>query len=167
MLDDYPDIFDPKIWITIGITYHAAWQKYALIKVDFKKATSGLCLACTEHLHSSINTFCFECKVPRPCEWTTGNKSLDAFIMKSWNSVGTPIDSYIQWIEFTQLTNIQEELSLEHECTHVAEWLEPTIDGVCKRKTMIKMITEGQNAEMFDFNQVKVYAVKNISNKLC
>ena len=31
----------------------------------------------------SNDAFCFNCKAPRPLDWTTGNKPLDLFIMES------------------------------------------------------------------------------------
>ena len=85
-----------------------------------------LCLVCTKRLEPKINLFCLECKAPRLQDWTTGNKSLDSFIMESWSNTKHVYDPYIQWIEYSLLSNIQEMTSLRHECTHIAEWLEPT-----------------------------------------
>src|SRR5207253_3955066 len=81
-----------------------------------------LCLACTQTLEPKINAFCLKCKAPRLRDWTTGNKSLDSFIMESWKNTKHIYDAYIQWIEYSLLTNIQEMASLRHGCTHTAEW---------------------------------------------
>ena len=63
----------------------------------------GLCLACTERLEPEINAFCYACKAPIPLDWTTGNKSLDSFIMESWGNTKHEYDAYIQWIEYSLL----------------------------------------------------------------
>ena len=76
-----------------------------------------------------INAFCYECKSPQPLDWTTGNKPLDSFIMESWSNTRSEYDAYIQWIKYSQLTNVQEMASLRHGCTHMAEWLEPTANN--------------------------------------
>src|SRR5947209_6777796 len=96
------------VWITIGFTYKASEQKYCLIKRE-----DGSCLACTRKLEK-INAFCYRCKAPRPLDWTTGNKSLDPFIMSSWINVKHKYDAYIQWIEYSLLTNVQKMSSLRH-----------------------------------------------------
>ena len=72
-----------------------------------------------ERLEPKINTFCFKCKAPTPPNWTTGNESLDSFIMESWKNMSNENDAYIQWIEYSLLTNIQEMTSLRHGCTHI------------------------------------------------
>ena|SRR6185369_10211037 len=110
-----------NVWVSIGFTYHAEKQKYCLIKVNY-----GLCLACTHLLEPKIAAFCHECKTPTPPDWTTGNKSLDLFIMESWNNVKNNDDTHIQWIEHSLLTDIQQMTSLHHGCTLIANWLEPT-----------------------------------------
>ena len=69
------------VWVTIGFTYDTSKQKYCLIKVD-----DELCLACAKRFEPKINAFCYECKAPRPLDWTNGNKSLDSFIMESWRT---------------------------------------------------------------------------------
>src|SRR5436853_2536124 len=94
------------VWITIGFTYK--WGKYCLIKECDGRA---LCLACMKLLEPKINAFCYECKAPAPPDWTTGNKSLDSFIMESWSNTEHEYDAYIQWIEYSLLTNIQEMYS--------------------------------------------------------
>ena len=79
-----------------------------------------LCLACMKRLNPTINAFCYECKAPRPVNWTTGNKSLDSFIMESWSNTKRRDDVYLQWIEYSLLTDVQEMTSLRHGCTHIA-----------------------------------------------
>ena len=108
-----------NVWITIGFTYDASKQKYCLIKEYYGH---GLCLACMEvWLVPKINAFCYDCKAPRPVDWTTGNKTLDSFIMESWSNVKNEYDAYIQWIEYSLLMNVRKMTSLRHECTHIAD----------------------------------------------
>ena len=76
--------------------------------------------ACTEQLEPTINLFCYHCGTPRQFDWTTGNTSLDSFIMESWSNVKKKYDAYIQWIEYSLLTDVQEMTSLRHGCTHIA-----------------------------------------------
>src|SRR6185312_1185407 len=121
--------------------------EYCLIKVD-----NGLCLACTEQIKPNINAFCYQCKAPRLRDWTTGNKSLDAFIMESWKNTKSEYDACIQWIEYSLLTNIQEMTSLRHGCTHIAEFLELTTNELT-RVTLKKIVDEGDD-QSFDFHQV-------------
>ena len=99
-----------------------------------------------ERLKPEINAFCYRCKAPRPLDWTTGNKSLDSFIMESWSNTKHVYDAYIQWIEYSHLTNVQEMTSLHHGCTHVAT-------NELIRVTLKKIIDE-QNEPLFDFHQV-------------
>ena len=61
-------------------------------------------------------------------------------------------DVYIQWIEYSLLTNVQEMTSLRHGCTHIAECLESTTNELT-RVTLKKIIDE-QNDQLFDFHQV-------------
>ena len=84
-----------------------------------------LCFACTRSLvlEPCMNSFCYECKAPRPLDWTTGNKSLDSFIMESWKNISDINDAYIQWVEYSRLTDVREMTSLRHQCTHIASWL--------------------------------------------
>ena len=135
---------------TIGYTFHPQWQKYAQIKYICK---DGSCLACKNDFRPGIHAFCYACKAPRPLDWTTGNKSLDSVIIKSWHNTKHPIDSYLQWIKFSQLTNIQEALSLNHGCTYTADWLELTNENTLRR-VMLKKIVDGRCAQSFDFYQV-------------
>ena len=147
----HPDILITDVWITIGFTYNHNEQKYYLVKEKFG---DGQCLACAQHLVSHITAFCFRCKASRPLDWTTANNSLDLLIMKSWNNTKHQADAYIQWIEYSYLTNIRETTLLHHECTHMADWLEPATN---KRVTVIlKTIVDGQNSQSFDFHQVNV-----------
>ena len=114
-----------------------------------------LCLACTYTLEPKINAFCYRCKAPRPVDWTTGNKSLDSFIMESWSNVKNEDDAYIQWIEYSLLTNIQEMTSLSHECTHMAEWLESiTSKRKMTTRVTLKKIVDERDDQSFDFYQV-------------
>ena len=105
LCDKLPDILTTDVWITIGFTYDASKQKYWLIKEEHERA---LCLACMEPLEHKINVFCYTCKAPRSVDWTTGNKTLDSFIMESWSNMNNEYDAYIQWIEYSLLTNVQE-----------------------------------------------------------
>ena|SRR5437764_1034185 len=108
-----------------------------------------LCLACTRPLEPKINAFCYWCKTPRPLDWTTGNKSLDSFIIESWSNVKNGTDAYIQWIEYSLLTDVQEMTSLRHQCTHIASWLDPTTNKWTK--VTLKQIDDSQS---LDFYQV-------------
>src|SRR6185312_14032810 len=119
LCDKHPDILTTNVWVTIGVSCDASEQKYYLIKAENEV---GLCLACTHLLEPEINAFCYACKAPAPPDWTTGNKSLDSFIMESWKNTKNENDAYIQWIEYSLLINIQEMTSLQHGCTHIAEW---------------------------------------------
>src|SRR6185312_6804122 len=98
LCDKHSDTTD--VWITIGFTYRGG--EYCLIKPMYG---NRLCLACTGRLELKINAFCCRCKAPRPVDWTTGNKSLDSFIMESWSNVNVidRYNAYIQWIEYSLL----------------------------------------------------------------
>ena len=74
--------------------------------------------------------------------------------MKSWSKVNRSVDSYIQWIEYARLKNIKRTPSLDQQCTHTADWLEPTETDDRLIKVKFKKIVDGSNAESFDFNQV-------------
>jgi len=143
-------IFIPRgVWVSIGFTYDARKQKYCLIK---ERDEIGLCLACTKLLEPEINAFCYRCKAPRPVDWTTGNKSLDLLIMESWNNMKNEYDAYIQWIEYSLLTDVREMTSLRHECTLIAKWLEPTTNELTR--VTLKKIVDDQS---FDFHQVNYF----------
>ena len=148
LCDKHPDILTTDVWITIGFTYNKR-EEYCLIREGFGRA---LCLACTWKLEPTINAFCYECKVSRPFDWTTSNKSLDSFIMESQSNVENKYDSYIQWIEYYLLTNIQEMTSLRHGCTHIADL---AMNG-STRVTLKKIVDEGGGIDnqSFDFHQV-------------
>ena len=113
---------------------------------------------CVRRLEPTINAFCFTCKTSRPLDWTTGNKSLDSFIMKSWKNTVNKHDAYIQWIEYSLLNNVEEMTSLRHECTHIADWLEPTAYG--STRVTLKRIVDEQNDRSFDFHRVNYFTCK-------
>ena len=148
LCNEHPDILTTDVWVTIGFTYDASEQKYCLIKEEYG---DGLCLACTYtyQFEPHINAFCYNCKEPRPLNWTTGNKSLDSFITESWSNMKNKYDAYIEWIEYSLLTNIQEMTSLRHGCTHIADL---TMNG--STRVTLKMI------ESFDFHQVNYFMYK-------
>ena len=104
-------------------------------------------------LDEHIKAFCLSCKAPRPVDWTTGNKSLDSLITKSWSNIQQHKESYyIQWIEYSRLTYIQEKSLLERGCTHAANWLEPTAyEGDKLIRVTLKKIVDGRNAQLFVF----------------
>ena len=116
-------------------------------------------------LDEHIKAFCLSCKAPRPLEWTTDNKSLDSLITKSWSSISREHESYyIQWIEYSRLTDIQEKSLLERGCTHAANWLEPTAyEGDKLIRVTLKKIVDGRNAQLFDFYQVNYHSFIVIS----
>ena len=145
------------VWVTFGFTYDASEQKYYLIKDDDEY---GICLACTGRLLPEITAFCHECKAPRPLDWTTGNKSLDSFIMESWKNTNNrrDHDAYIQWVEYSLLANVHEMTSLRHECTLMAEWLEVTTNEPIR--VALKKIVDKQNDQLFDFHQVNCFTCK-------
>ena len=111
----------------------------------------GICLACTNPFESAVKAFCFSCKKPNPLNWTTGNESLDSFIRKSWSNVCVRdlYDSYLQWIEYSRLTNEREISSLRHGCTHIAAWTTNELTRVT-----LKKIVDEQSDQLFDFHQV-------------
>ena len=150
MCNRYPDILVKNVWITIGFTYYE--QKYWLIRHE-----SALCLSCTQSLspHILILAFCAICKAPRPLDWTTGNTSLDSFIMESWSNANHGYDAYMQWIEYSQLSMIQEATLLQQRCTHIADWLEPITNQ--RIKVICRTIVDGRNSHSFDFYQVTYF----------
>ena len=64
-------------------------------------------------------------------------------------------DAYIQWIDYSQLTDVQE-VALSHGCTYTAHWLdiEPSI------KVTLKKIVGKQKSQSFDFYQVNYFTYK-------
>ena len=114
-----------------------------------------LCLVCTWKLEPKINAFCYRCKASQPLEWTTGNKSLDSFIMESWSNIKEyRYDGYIQWVEYSRLTDVREMTSLRHQCTHIASWLDPTTNELIH--VTLKQIDDAQS---LDFYQVIISCV--------
>ena len=89
-----------------------------------------------------------------------GNKSLDSFIMESWSNTNNVYDAYIQWIEYSLLTNVQEMTSLRHGCTHTADWRTDELTRV----TLKKIVDKGDD-QSFDFHQVNYFTCSII--KVC
>src|SRR6185436_20838957 len=148
------------VWVTIGFTYDEWKRKYCLLK---ERDEEGLCLACTSRLNSNVNAFCYRCKSPRPLDWTTGNKSLDSFIMESWKNTMIVDDAYIEWIEYSRFSNMQEMTSLRHGCTHIADL---TMNYEMIRVTL-KMIEDNQSSDFHQVNAINaidkcVRALNNI-----
>jgi hypothetical protein len=75
--------------------------------------------------------------------------------MKSWSNTNSIVDAYLQWIEYTQLTNVREETSLHHECTHMANLLQASTTDFTRVK--LKKIVDGKIFQQFDFYQVNRY----------
>ena len=65
-----------------------------------------------------------------------------------WSNIKSEYENfYIQWMEYSRLTNVQEMASLHHGCTHAANLLEPTAaseEDVIR--VTLKKIFDGQNA---------------------
>ena len=115
----------------------------------------GFCLACAITFIRAANAFCHYCKAPKPLDWTTGNRSLDLFIMESWKNTENGYDADIQWVECSLLTNVQQMKLLRHGCTHIADWLDPIINEWTK--VTLKQIGDTQS---FDFHQVNYLTCK-------
>ena len=75
--------------------------------------------------------------------------------MESWKNTCDKNDAYIQWIEHSLLTNIQEMTSLRHGCTHLAELT--TNEVACV--TLKKIVGEG-DGQLLDFYQVNYFMCK-------
>ena len=73
-----------------------------------------------------------------------GNKSLDSFVMESWKNTKSKRDAYIQWIEYSLLTDVREVTSLRHGCTHIADWSETRTNELI-RVTLKKIVDEGDD----------------------
>jgi len=69
--------------------------------------------------------------------------------MESWNNVEWVYDTYIQWIEYSLLMNVQEMTSLHHGCTHITDWQ--------SIRVALKPIVDVQS---FDFYQVNHFMCK-------
>ena len=108
----------------------------------------------TQRLEPKINAFCYECISPAPLAWTTGNKSLDSFIMESWSNIEHEYDAYIQWIEYSLLMNVREMTLLRHGCTHIATINEST------RVTLKQIVIGDIITQSLDFHQVNYFTCK-------
>ena len=75
--------------------------------------------------------------------------------MESWKNTRSEHDAYIQWIEYSLLTNVQEMTSLRHGCTHTADL---TMNEMTR--VTLKKIVDEQNDQLFDFNQVNYFTCK-------
>jgi len=65
-------------------------------------------------------------------------------------------DRYIEWIEFSQLTNIKQKPFLGHKCNFIADWLERTAYDVKPLKVMLKKVAVGYNTKAFDSYKVNM-----------
>ena len=74
--------------------------------------------------------------------------------MESWNNVKNGYDAYIQWIEYSLLTDVREMTSLRYGCTHIADL---AMNG-STIVTLKRIVDEGDN-QSFDFHQVKLFHV--------
>ena len=74
--------------------------------------------------------------------------------MKSWKNMIHMHDGYLQWVEFSQLNNVHETSSLDHGCSHVADWTRPSARGNQLIKVLLKKIVDGGDAQSYDFNMV-------------
>jgi len=83
--------------------------------------------------------------------------------MESWNNTRNVYDAYMQWVEYSLLTNVQEMTSLRHGCTDTAEWLERNTDELT-HVSLKKIVDEGDD-KSFDFNQVNYLRVNNAIDK--
>ena len=72
--------------------------------------------------------------------------------MESWSNVKNKYDAYLQWIEYSLLTNVQKMTSLHHGCTHIAEWTTNELTRV----TLKKIVDD----QLFDFHQVNYFMYK-------
>ena len=120
---DYPDILRPSNIWMVGITQDSTTGDYYL------------------------------CKTSRGYCRTTDNKYLDLFLMESQNNRNKGNDSYVQWIDFSQVTNMQEMPSPQHGCTHLTN-LRHWSNSNMSRIVILKKIVDGQNAQSYDFYQV-------------
>ena len=75
--------------------------------------------------------------------------------MESWSNVKDYIyDAYLQWIEYSQLTDVREMTSLRHGCTHIADL---TMNG--STRVSLKKIVDNESSS-FDFHQVNYFTCK-------
>ena len=76
--------------------------------------------------------------------------------MESWSNMKHEYDGYIQWVEYSRLTDVREMTSLRHQyqCTHIASWLDPTTNELIH--VTLKQIDDAQS---LDFYQVIISCV--------
>ena len=67
--------------------------------------------------------------------------------MESWKNTESMYDAYIQWIEYSQLINVQEMTSLRHGCTHMAEWQ--------STRVIFKPIVDAQSFGFYQVNHLQ------------
>ena len=81
--------------------------------------------------------------------------------MESWSNTNNAHDAYIQWIEYSRLTNVQEMTSLRNGCTQMTNWLEPKTDELT-RVSLKKIVdkVEGGGDQSFDFYRVNYFTCK-------
>src|SRR5438132_10518248 len=79
--------------------------------------------------------------------------------MESWKNTKNVYDAYIQWIEYSLLSNVQQMTSLRHGCTHIAEWTTNELTRV----TLKKIVDKGDD-QLFDFYQVNYFNACKIIN---
>jgi len=61
---------------------------------------------------------------------------------------------HLQWIEYSQLTNLREAVPIDHGCTHVADWLQQLTNASKMTAVILKKIADGRKSQSFDFYQV-------------
>jgi hypothetical protein len=76
--------------------------------------------------------------------------------MESWKNTNE-YNAYIQWIEYSLLTEVREMTSLRHGCTLMANWLDPTTNKLTQ--ITLKQIDDTQS---LDFHQVNYFTHKMI-----
>ena len=76
--------------------------------------------------------------------------------MESWSNMSNKDDVYIQWIEYSLLTNIREMTLLRHGCTHIAEWT----TNESTRVILKKIVDKQNNDQLFDSHQVNYFTCK-------
>ena len=74
--------------------------------------------------------------------------------MESWKNISDINDAYIQWVEYSRLTDVREMTSLRHQCTHIASLLELTTNELIR--VTLKQIDDAQS---LDFYQVIISRV--------
>jgi len=78
--------------------------------------------------------------------------------MESWSNIREVYDTYIQWVEYSLLTDVREMTSLRHGCTHIASWFDLMTNEWTK--VTLKKIVNEQNGPLFDFHQVNYFTCK-------